>query len=186
MSVRELQTVWTGVAGAPYYTTVRSLTGGSSDSQDLADAWISFLQTIDIFITDNLTWTVQPDVRIVNTGTGTLEGVDTITGATGPGVSTSDPLPRASMALIQWRTSQVVSGRFLRGRTFIPGFNEGTCDANGKLDASVATGLATEANDFITAVGVDACVWSRTHGVAASISNATVWSEFATMRSRRD
>lgn len=186
MAVRELQTVWTGVAGAPYYTTVRSLTGGSTDSQDLADAWIAFLQAIDIFWVDNLTAVVQPDVRIVNTGTGVLEGVDVVTGATVPGVSTSEQLPRMTMALVQWRTAQVVNGRFLRGRTFLPGFNEGATDANGNIDPAVAAGVATEANDYVTALGTDACVWSRTHGVAASIDLATVWSEWAFMASRRD
>jgi len=186
MALYELQTIWNGVAGAPYYSTVRALTGGSSTAQDLADSWIEFLQTIDIFWVDNLTAVVQPDVRIVNVGTGVLEGVDVVTGATIPGVSTGESLPRATMALIQWRTSQVVSGRFLRGRTFMPGFNEGTNNADGQLDSSVAASLASEANDFVTRLGSDAAVWSPTHHVAASIESATVWSEWASLRSRRD
>jgi len=186
VSVRELQTVWTGVGGAPHYTTVRSLTGGASDAQDLADSWILFLQAIDIFWVNNLTATVQPDVRVVNVGTGQLEGVEVVTGATVPGVSTSDQTPRVAQALIQWRTAQVVNGRFLRGRTFLPGFNVGTTDDDGTMDGTIRAAVATEANAHVTRVGSDACVWSRTHGVAASIDLATVWDEFAFMRSRRD
>jgi len=186
MALRELQTVWTGVGGAPHYTTVRALDGGATSAQDLADAWIAFLQAIDIFWVNNLTATVQTEVRVVNVGTGALEGVEVVTGATVPGVSTADQTPRVAQCLIQWRTAQVVNGRFLRGRTFLPGFNVGTTDDDGTVDNSIVAAVATEANDFVTALSNDAAVWSRTHGVAASISLATVWDEFAFMRSRRD
>lgn len=186
MALRELQTVWTGVGGAPHYTTVRSLDGGTTTAQDLADAWITFLQAIDIFWVNNLTAVVQTDVRVINVGTGALEGVEVVTGATVPGVSTSDQTPRVSQCLIQWRTAQIVAGRFLRGRTFLPGFNVGTTDDDGTLDDAIAAAVATEANTFVSSMGSDAAVWSRTHGVAASIDLATVWGEFAYMRSRRD
>lgn len=184
--IRELHTRWDGVAGAPYWTTLRATTVGTTSAQDLADAWIDFLNTIDIYYVNDLTANVLPEVTVIESTTGLLTGTETVTGAAIPGVSTGEMLPRTTQALLRFQTDTILVGRRLRGRIFLPGFNEGTNADNGAPDTAVAASVTSEISTLVTAMAGELVIYSRTHLSGGAVTSASMWSEWATMRSRRD
>lgn len=128
-------------------------------------------------------------VRVLNTTTGTLEDQFTIspTGG-GAGAGGSGLVPNAAQGLIRLRTSEIVNGRFLAGRIYVPGLPEGAINATGEISSThlarlVAMGTALAGSP------APLHIWHRptagTGGVSAPISGVTAWNEFAVQRRRR-
>jgi hypothetical protein len=182
----ELRSVWAGVAGAPYYTTLRAFHGNDLTAEAFSDAWDTALTARAVDFPSFMSVVIQPELRLIDSVTGDLIGTEVTTGNTFAGSSSGDPLPRASQALIKWSTSQIVAGRRLRGRTFLPTVIESFNTSAGKVDASLISAWATVLSSFITACQGELCVWSRTHGTVASVTAGVLWDEWAVLRSRRD
>lgn len=180
-------TTWTNVQGAPYYTNLYF--GGDTEGEaDAAVAAIDgFLADLDPSLVNGMVATVDSEVELVDPASGNVTGVYGTAGATETFVAGGDPLPYSTQMLIRWRTGQYVNGREVRGRTFIPGWTESS-STNGKpLPGTVST-MATIAASFLTAAsGAGGLViYSPTHGLDASVTSTSVWSEWAVLRSRRD
>jgi len=182
----ELQTVWTGVAGSPYYTTLRAFSGNDLTAEAFSDAWDTCLTARNVDFPTALTANIQAELRLIDSVTGTLVGTEATTGNTVTGASSGDSLPRASQGLIRWSTPAIVAGRRLRGRTFLPCIIESFNTAGGKVDASLVAAWREVLDEFITDCQGELCVWSPTHGSVANVSGADLWDEWAVMRSRRD
>lgn len=106
---------------------------------------------------------------------------------TGTGTGGATQLADASQILVQWRTSTIRGSRFVRGRTFLPGCS--TVQLNGgNVLAAAQTTVGTAGTTFATS-GASFVIWARPHGatpgVAATVTAASCWSEFAVMRKRR-
>ena len=90
---------------------------------------------------------------------------------------------------IEWRTSAIVNGRRLRGRTFIVPLPTSVYESNGTILAATLATFATAANAYRDA-GVfsqsQPSIYSRTHGVQADITSVIVPDEVSILRSRRD
>jgi hypothetical protein len=97
------------------------------------------------------------------------------------GTDTSNFVTDVSQVLLQMRTGFVVGGRELRGRLFLPGLRV-TASSVGNVDTTVADQIADSANENLNDTFA---VFSRTHHAWATIHSCTVWSEFASLRSRR-
>ena len=184
--IAQLRTVWSGVAGSPYYTNVFIEPTIGSDLQTCANAWKSFLGDVDANCTTTLTWTLQNEVSIIESTTGQLVGADTITGGTGTGSASGDPLPRATQLLVQWKTNAIVNGRRRHGRSFIPGLIETLNVAPGVPSGTVTAATAAQAGGFITACDGAFIIYSPTHRSFSPVTAATVWDQWAQLRSRRD
>lgn len=106
------------------------------------------------------------------------------------GVVTGAAAPKASQALIRWKTAQIVGNRLLQGRTFIPGIPAGALTAAGELNATYRVGLAGSAAALIDATNSALVVWSRPTssrpGSTGLVTVASIWNELAVLRSRRD
>lgn len=182
----EIQTVWSGVEGAPFYTTLRGLSSGTTTPQEMADAWETFLEGLQA-VTDNaLVAVVNDEVRVIESTTGETQSVSTISGATVAMAHTGDPLPPLCQMLLRWSTGVFTGGRRIRGRTFIPGGMEAYNTAAGKVDAGLASGLQTNAEAFITACSGDFVIYSPTHRAYASVQEAQLSTDWSFLRSRRD
>lgn len=182
----ELRTVWVGVAGAPYYTTLRAFHGNDLTAEAFSDAWDAALTSRAVDFPSFMSATIEAELRLIDSVTGLLVGTEVTTGNTFAGSSSGDPLPRASQGLIKWSTPNIVAGRRLRGRTFLPCIIESFNTSGGKPDGSLLVAWAGVLSTFITACQGELCIWSPTHGVAAVVDGGTLWSEWAVMRSRRD
>jgi hypothetical protein len=142
------------------------------------------------FYDDYLTGNVADDFHATIPNIG--EQIDSTTGSvvgfwdsgdeiTKDGTDTSNFVTDVSQVLLQMRTGFVVGGRELRGRLFLPGLRV-TATSLGNVDSTVATAIQDSANENLNDTFA---VFSRTHHAWATISSCTVWSEFASLRSRR-
>lgn len=132
--------------------------------------------------------TVRTEGRIIDSATGTLTGFwseptpETITGT-----ASGSSVPDSSQALVRWITPGIVRGRRVQGRTFIP-FLSLAQVAGGNL-AGAAKAAITLAAANLTGVPPGMVIWSRptasAPGEESSVTQATVWDEFAVLRRRR-
>lgn len=181
-----VRTVFTSaIAGSPYLSTMY-FTGDddASGALDAVTAVGAFWGAVDALMDSEVTWATEDEV-VVMSNDGTITGSHSITPVTGAGALAAEALPLASQALVRWVTGQYVNGRRLRGRTFIPGLVEAS-NNNGRLVAASSTVIQNAANVLVAVATVDLAVWSKTHSVSFPVSSASVWSEFAILRSRRD
>jgi hypothetical protein len=173
------------IGGGPYLATHY---WGGTDSQAEADAAVAavgaFWGAVDNVMDSQITWATEPEVAILGVD-GVVTGSLTTTPQTGSGAIASDSMPLASQALVRWFTPNFIGGRRLRGRTFIPGITTAG-NTNGRLASATSTTIGTAATTLANVATPLLVVWSRIHGVAHPVSSASVWAEFASLRSRRD
>lgn len=200
MSLVRVQTVWTGVAGAPYYTNLYVIGPLSSNNgNDLANAWHAFLASIAPSLCSPLVATIDPELLefnevdgVVTNAGNTVQTPVTMTGAT-------DPLPRMTQALVQWTTEGIVHNRRVKGRTFIPGVLETENSITGLPSSTINTPLQTAISTMLSSMTGRMRIWSRAvtaanatptvparPGSAWPIVSGTVSPKWAVLRSRRD
>lgn len=172
------------LGGAPYLATHYFIHG---DTQAAADAAVAatgaFWGAVDAFMDNQTGWATEAEVAVLSTA-GVLEGILATTPATGTGGVAGQALPKVSQGLIRWITPAFISGRRLRGRTFVPSLSTAS-NNDGVLAGATITGLNAAAAAFIADATTTLAVWSKTSSTAANVASATTWSEFASMRSRR-
>ena len=78
-----------------------------------------------------------------------------------------------------------VSGRILRGHTYIPGPTEGN-NTDGKPSGAYKSAIAAAFTDFLAVPDTFPLVWSRTHGTVGPVLSGSCWDQWAVLRSRRD
>lgn len=187
-TISRLRTVWTGVAGAPYYTNLYF--DGVTDSASAAaalDGWGDFIDTFKSNFVAGMIANIEGDLLQYDDTSGTLTGSVATTGRSITCTGGGTLLPRQAQLLVQWRTGIVVAGRRLRGRTFLPGQQETLNDAGGVPSSALVSSMQAGLQGFIDLPAPPhMVVWSRTHGVSSNALQATVWNQWANLRSRRD
>lgn len=148
----------------------------------------TFLSAVDGSLDNGVSWSIRQVGRVVDDATGALTGSWTnAVGFTGVGAAVGEPVADATQVLFQWHTGSIVGGRFLRGRTFVPGLAAGQV-VNGNLASAQVTGLQAVGNTLATS-GQGLGVWHRpTAGLGGSfvpVNSCTVWPELAVLRRRR-
>lgn len=140
------------------------------------------------FISLDSSWVVRTEGRTLNTASGALTGGwSETTAQNGSGTAGSGEVANATQVLFRWRTSTIVNGRLVQGRTYVPGLRSVNL-AVGQLDPGVVTDLSAAANSFAQSpVGIG--IWHRpsagTGGSISAITAGSVWAELAVMRKRR-
>lgn len=135
-------------------------------------------------------WEFAAGGETIDSATGTL------TGSWGGSTSSSIVMasPNASWvsgvgARVVWNTNGFVSGRRVRGSTFMVPLQQSAYDADGTLVGSFVTLLQTSANALVASVP-QLTIWSRptaAHpvGGATPVTSATVPDKVSWLRSRR-
>lgn len=185
MSVHRVQVIWSGltIQGGGLSTFYFDGAVGTAAQQVAAVA--AFLGATEDRRGVSVAWQTAADVSVLNSATGQLEGIFTTTPAQGVGATSGDLMPANCQGLLRLITPNVVGGRLLRGRIFLPGSLE--------VDNTLAVPNATYRTDYDTAGAAliaDAnstwVVWSKTHGVMAVVGSVNTWTKWASLRSRRD
>jgi len=191
--VLEYRAIWDQGGSNPGYSVFHARGAGSSTageaSQDLANKVRELMDGLKAVVTVDYTFTFPPEVLDFNTSTGELEAVHTIDAPANVVGTSANPYSAASGARIEWRTSAIVEGRRLRGRTYIVPVGTNQYEADGTLTAGCRGILQAAADSYFDdAFTSDAhpSVWSRTHGIMADISAAVIPDEVSVLRSRRD
>lgn len=171
--------------GVPYLST---LYFGTSlyVVDDAVTATLDFWTAIKGQFTNGLTAEVLAEVAVISDVDGSLQSVEfaTTAGSIG-GDNSNEPLPPATQGLVRIGTNDVVGGRILKGHIFIPGATEAN-SSSGVPSSEFISVVGGAMNDLIDDVGSELRIWSRTHGASALATGATVWSQWAVLRSRRD
>jgi len=186
MSVQRVRVVWSGTPTVGDGLSTFYFDGAIGTAAQQVAAVNLFLDSVSASYADNLAWSTQADVAVLNTATGALEGIIATTVQTGAGSLTDDQLSPATQGLLRLITSVVVGGRLLRGRLFLPGATEASNSAGGIPLQAYRDDYEAAAAVLIADANVQWSVWSRTHGALAPIGSANVWTKWAVLRSRRD
>lgn len=188
MPMLRVRTVFTGVTGSPWVSTINfggpTQTGNQADADAAVAAVGAFWGGVDGHIHTSVTWSTLPDVLFLGDN-----GIPAASFATTPilgtGGSGGTAVPWSNQALVRGLTSTYLGGRQIRGRIFIPGLTTAAV-SNGALAAATATAI----NGFaVTLNGVTTppwAIWSKVNATVVPVSSVSTWSQFAVLRSRRD
>lgn len=187
-SLGRIRTVWTNVAGSPYYTNQWFLTDGTGTGmQSSCDAWTDYLNAVVDNMNGAMVCTVEADVPIIDSTTGTLTGNTTIAPEAVSLGGSADILPPTVQGLIRWKTGLVVAGRRLRGRTFLPGFLESLNQSNGTPSGTLVAAVNALTSTYISGTGAaPLVVYGPTHHAFSEVDSGDMWTQWASLRSRRD
>lgn len=149
----------------------------------------AFLTSFRDRLATGVGWSVDPTARVLNPLTGTLEGLETDgTARTGTGSGAGLYVADATQVLIKWSTGQVVNGRFLQGKTYIPGLDANLL-SGGNLGSTTRAAIAGAAQSFATG-GHGLGVWHRpkggSGGTIKAATGGTCNRELAVLRRRRN
>lgn len=186
MAMREILTEHVGPQGGG----LRTVMFFNEESDIIAQrlALDTFWTAINSLRSNLYSWRIQDTGRVLDDITGGLVGAWTDSTARGAACTGTDrPLADASQCLIRWHTNQIVSGRFLVGRTFVPGLTS-AATFNGNVSQSTRNTIDGAAEALISA-NVGLGVWHRpksgSGGQLRFAQAASVWPELAVLRRRR-
>ena len=183
---REIEVKWTTSNGAEKVSVLYFDTGTAVAAQ--RDAIDSMLTGVAGALDTGTSYVIATEGREWNNATGALTGAWTEpTAYVGAGTVGGEPVPDVCQILMRWSTGTIVDGRFLAGRTYIPGCAR-VNDLDGNLDPAIASGTADWGQTLCDAdVGFQ--IWHRpTSGAGGSVAlvgTCSVWTEFAVLRKRR-
>ena len=187
--------LWTaGVTGTGYtVVTGRDTTLGNYQeaADELASRLHTFFDTLKVVLPAGVIVQFDQEAVVLNTTTGVLEEVLSVTPpAQVVGNASAPEYSAVSGGRVDWLTEAIVGTRRLRGRTFIVPTAWNTYDAVGTLTSSAVTALATAASAYLDdgagPAEVKPSVWSRAHGIQADITSAFVPDKVSMLTSRRD
>lgn len=197
MSLVRVQTIWTGVAGSPYYTNLYAIGPiTTNNGNDLATAWRVFLNSLAGSLAAGLIATIDSELLEFDETNGVVTGAGTTTQAPVGFTAGGDVLPRSNQALIRWTTNGIVHNRRVKGRTFIPGVLESHNLGDGTPGGVLGTPLQSGVNALLATMAGRMRIWAQPFegtpdnplrpGSAHAIQSGTVAPFWAVLRSRRD
>lgn len=184
---REIITRWTTLAGGSFVTVMHFVPANSVATQRAAIR--TWLLSALAACASTTSATVATEGRDLSDTTGEVVGFwNDGTAQTASGTITGQA-PDAAQGLVRWRTSTVVNGRRLQGRTFIPGIGASAVSA-GNLSSSAQASLIGGTTALLDPVAVGFQIWHRpVNGAGGQVSIVTersAWSELAVQRGRRN
>lgn len=194
VNLREIRTEWKGPQAQLMYS-VMYFEAPSVAVAAQRTALKGFWDAVKAQLSNQYTFTIEPTGRIIDDASGTLVGSwSETTPLNGAGSIATQPVPDATQMLFRWGTGEVVNGRFLKGRTFVPGLSRDAL-VNGNLNGTAVTAMTGAANSF-AAAGTGFVVWQRPRpsseahpiyrpGQSRPVASGSCWNELAVQRGRR-
>lgn len=183
-NIRRVRTVWTGVAGTPYYSNFYFKDPGATATQITNAVNAFWTATRAIFVTA-ATATTETFIAVIDDATGELVGSETGPGGTVTGSATGSMLSPATQVLVRNKTGLYQGGRQVQGHFNIPAIGANQLITTGNFAAASQTIVNNAASNLIAAPGVWS-VYAKTRGISVPINSATAWEKFSVLRSRRD
>lgn len=173
-----------GWPGAPGFMTFYCKT-----ATPFRSAVIAFVDDIRTSFSTSISFTVPNQIDVLEDSTGALiaietEGTEYSANGTAVGI-----MAAPAGACVTWITNAFVSGRRVRGRTFLVPLVTGAYEADGTLAATPLAGIRDAALDLFTAC--DLAIWHRpttpggSDGAAYEVTGSSVSDRVAVLRSRR-
>jgi hypothetical protein len=150
-------------------------------------------------MSNGVTYRIEDSVANIDQTDGSLTSVHAVTNEPAKlGLLTGTPMSRATQGLIQWKTNSVARNRLVRGRTFIPGPTEDANFPPGVPGGTFLTNALAAANLLLNDATANFVIWNRPlmsegedpvllePGTTATVTSASIWDQWAVLRSRRD
>jgi hypothetical protein len=180
-----VRTVITGGGGGPYLSTFYfDEVGGGTAVNAVADT-VAFWNNLRPVVWNGLRFDTEAEVAVVAESTGHVTSVVVTPGGGNTFNDSGDPAPWATQGLIRWRTGTFIGGREVRGRTFVPGVTEAS-NTLGRPTPAYVTAITQAGLALIAMPNSTLVAWSKKNGDSAPTIAASGWTEFASLRSRRD
>jgi hypothetical protein len=181
-----VRTVWTGVAGAPYYSNhyFEGAAGATDAAQAVSDV-VAFWTALQNNIDNNATGTVQSEVVEIDPATGDITASYATAGGVVTGTDAGDALPPQTQGLVRYQTGVYIGGRQVVGHTYVPSPPEALNSAVGLPVVTYNTRCNTAAGILVASPAVFS-VWSRAHGQRVTVIGGGGTAQWAVLRSRRD
>lgn len=181
-----VRTVISGGTGGPYLSTFYfdETDGGATPATAVA-ATVDFWNNIKSVVWSGLVMRTEPEVGILNDGTGVITGIVSTSGGSATGSDGGVPAPWATQGLIRWHCSDFPAGREVRGRTFIPGVTENN-NQDGVPTSGYLSTCQTAANTLLAETDAALMIFSRKNHDTFAVLSGSPWAEWASLRSRRD
>lgn len=180
-----VRTTFTGVTGTPYLNTLYFFASGGT-AQQAATAAGNFWGTVDNNMVNTVSWTTDSEVPTIDPATGEITLLTAVTPVTGVGTLSGAQLPLVTQGLVRWRTGAFAGCREIRGRTFIPGLSELGNNTNGTPESTLVSAVNTAASALISDASSTFAVYSRKLGNETAVVSGSCWTQWASLRSRRD
>jgi hypothetical protein len=198
--LNRVKVIWSGFTGAPGYSnfyfdaTVTDMT-----------ALKQFLTSCNSYWNNNVSLSVPTSGDQIDSTTGQITGVWTGTGGgTVNGFGGTAAYSGSSGFLVDWKTSTIIAGRRVQGRTYFVPASANTYQTDGTIIESARTTIINAANVMLVAYGTNFKIFARPFagsaarefptakaarparaGAAATVVAAFVPDIAAVMRSRR-
>ena len=183
-------------AGGPgvgtFYFTGSVATPVTADATDVVGRVRAFYAALAAQLGTNMSVSVQGSVDTLEDSTGVLNGGLVVTPpAILAGTGIAPYLPVTNCLVVRLTTNTIVGTRRLEGRSYV-GPLSGAAASSGLVPTTAAgTAANTAVNALLTgATASFAVVWHRPKGFVGGqigqISGGSAWSQFGSLRSRRD
>jgi hypothetical protein len=193
-SMYRVRSVWSGFSGAPGYTnhyfgtTDPLLAGASLAVSDVRAFWVA----LAALFPDDVQINVETAVQIVEDSTGVVENELTAAAVAAVNGTSTAAYAAPVGASAEWRTSDFVGGRRVKGRTYIVPLSSTVFETDGTIGGTPLATLQTAASGLVAAAS-NMVVWHRPSNPGTSsdgslhlVSTANVSDRAAVLRSRRD
>jgi hypothetical protein len=168
----------------------------NADANGVADAIHAFYSSINQDMPPSMTYSVQPEVPIIDGATGVLKRIVPLDNAPSPikGLSSTANYAAGTGIRVNLQTGTVLNGRRLRGAFYLVPLSDAVWTGNGSLNGAIQSALVAAVGNLIgTVSGVAGglCVVHRpakgtkVGGEVAPVQTWTIGSTPASLRSRR-
>jgi hypothetical protein len=196
-SIQRIRVNWTGFFGGPGVSTFYATAAST-----LVPQLRAFFAALVSALPNTVTIHVEEGGDEIESTTGEIVGSWT-TGVSANVVGTSAvAYPAAAGALVDWQCATILSGRRLRGRTFLVPLQGSSYDTSGQVTSSTRAAILAAAQALVAAAAGNLVVWQRPRkareadgsrpaitargGGYGSVTGASVPGPVAVLRSRRD
>lgn len=181
-----VRSIFTGVAGAPYYSNLYFPGLISTDAQDRVNEVATAWDGCKTLLRTPMSIQVEGFVPVIDEVSGDITGSFTVTEPAPVGcVGTQEAMPPANQMLMRLSTPTYFAGRRLQGRMFIPGLTEASNDSGGVVSPNDSA-VILDAFEPITTGPDRIGVWSRKNGAFVQVDGVSIWNQWSVLRSRRD
>jgi hypothetical protein len=190
-TMNRVKVIWSGFTGAPGYSNYFF----DAPTTDMG-ALKTFLTACNSYWNNNVILNVPTSGDQIDSSTGQITGVWTGTnGGNVAGFGGTAAYSGSSGFLVNWKTSTIIAGRRVQGRTyFVPG-SANVYQTDGTIIESARTTILNAANAMIASYGTNLKIFARPFagagvkparpGASATVVGCFVPDIAAVMRSRR-
>jgi len=183
-SLFRVRTVFSGVQGAPWLSTMY-FDNGAGTAQQAATAVGVFWGAVDNRMATSVAWATEAEVVLIDDTNGQPQASTATTPASGGGSGAATQLPIVTQGLLRMRTGVFIGGREVKGRCFIPGLTENDNDL-GVPNASITPVVDAAAAALVATANAQLVVFSRAHFTSVTVSSATMAPYWSYLKTRRD